>query len=507
MCVIPGEWWPLGFADEGRRLLVTISTDAAESVDGPLRVLDARTGVEIARHLMKDQLPSHTAISHDGRFVAAEVIRWKGETKDITFNSLFILDTKTNRMRELPLDEEVFSTPYLEFSNEGELLLRVQSENPKGLRIWDTATGQLVHERPTGKEGLVRIVSGVVVNAVRTGKDPSDLEFWNLRERKSIGTLPRAGDFVGQSGNWQYVVSETTKSDGVASQPCVWNLKSLRLEKEIPIEGILKGHRTILSNDGRWMASLGKDAEGKYVELRSLPSTAAVKKTRVEGRVRIEFSPDGKFLMTALAGFPGTVTMLDVPGLNLLWQKHEPNYDDIHLCSNSRTVFLFSRETTSLQAIDTNSGKVRAQYALPPFKADWRRMPMVPTPDGRTLMVCAASDIEPVETYWLRWVQWINRRPIQRMNMLVLIDVESCQERFRLDGAALAWHWLSDNGRTLATIHAIEPAGHVICCWDIDAGKPLHWPIGIPAALGGVLVLFTWWRSRRVKAVALPASQ
>ncbi len=52
---------------------------------------------------------------------------------------------------------------------------------------------------------------------------------------------------------------------------------------------------------------------------------------------------------------------------------------------------------------------------------------------------------------------------------------------------------LSDDGNTLVTQH-----DGVIRCWDINAWKPLHWPIGVPAGLAALIVLFTVWRRRKL---------
>jgi hypothetical protein len=68
--------------------------------------------------------------------------------------------------------------------------------------------------------------------------------------------------------------------------------------------------------------------------------------------------------------------------------------------------------------------------------------------------------------------------------------------------------WFANDGRTLATVHDIEPSGHVICCWDMDAFKPLHLPVGVPAFFGSVMVTIACWRGRRRKPPVAPhASQ
>src|SRR5262245_46316396 len=227
-CTIEGEWSPLCFADEGRRLVVILPPEASRPQDGSLLVLDTRTGAEIARHLKKDQGPSFTACSLDGRLVAAEIhhglvkagVRPKG-------SELFLIDTLTNEVRELPLGKAAWP-PTMFFSPKGDLLFRNHPEDRIGLRIWDTTDGRMVDQRRAGDE--MKLVGDALVHQVTTVDEPHDLEIWSLKERKSIATLPKAGRFVGLSGDGRFCVCLPDRN---WPPWCIWNVKTSRIEKKV----------------------------------------------------------------------------------------------------------------------------------------------------------------------------------------------------------------------------------------------------------------------------------
>lgn len=100
---------------------------------------------------------------------------------------------------------------------------------------------------------------------------------------------------------------------------------------------------------------------------------------------------------------------------------------------------------------------------------------------------------------------WLQQWPDRANDVTVIIDTESAQPIYYLQG----WHansaMISPNGRWLATTHSGWEGGSIVRCWDVDAMKPLRWAIGVPAGLGTLLVLFVWWRSRKQIAKAKPS--
>ena len=92
----------------------------------------------------------------------------------------------------------------------------------------------------------------------------------------------------------------------------------------------------------------------------------------------------------------------------------------------------------------------------------------------------------------------MNWQPKIKNDLTVVVDTDSCRARFRLTG----WNTLSallyDDGSTLVTVHQETDNRSVIRCWHVDAWKPLRWAIGVPAGLGTLVVLYVWWRSRRL---------
>jgi hypothetical protein len=87
--------------------------------------------------------------------------------------------------------------------------------------------------------------------------------------------------------------------------------------------------------------------------------------------------------------------------------------------------------------------------------------------------------------------------PFDSNDLTVVVDADSGRERIHLFRHGTTSAVLSGDGQTLVTLHN-DPDGQLtLRRWDLNAGKPLGWPIGIPAGLGGVCVLFAGWRSRR----------
>lgn len=283
--------------------------------------------------------------------------------------------------------------------------------------------------------------------------------------------------------------------DGVGSpQWWVWDLKTTSFDKAVIKDKIfLRGLEVKLSADARWMATINWDDDGRFVELRSLTNPKASKKQYLSEPRHIRFSPDGSVLV--VSHMTSTIKAFSVPNLEVLWSNSNHKEDDLAFSIDSSTVFLCSPDQASVVAVETKTGRERSKFMFPQINGRWIHVNLTSVNDGRNLLVNATSDELPVSP-WLKWVTWINPSFSARKQLLLIIDVEPCRERFRLmrsSDSAL----LSDNGRILATVHSSEPAGHIIYCRDTEGWKPLGWSFGVPAALGIALGAFVWWRGKR----------
>jgi hypothetical protein len=137
------------------------------------------------------------------------------------------------------------------------------------------------------------------------------------------------------------------------------------------------------------------------------------------------------------------------------------------------------------------------EFPRPPARLAWVPQEFQAfTPDSSLLTV---SRMIPARQPGLvrRWLGNWWPVPAWIMNMVVVVvDLDSGRELFRSETHDVADLRISDDGRTLVTTH-FEGNDAVISCWDVPSRPPLHWVVGIPLMLGGVVLLVRWWRTRR----------
>jgi len=75
--------------------------------------------------------------------------------------------------------------------------------------------------------------------------------------------------------------------------------------------------------------------------------------------------------------------------------------------------------------------------------------------------------------------------------------VPTLREVFHLADSQVEHAQLFPDGGTLITVHPKDPAGPHLRCWDIPGRHPWLKIVGIPAAVGVVLLLLGKWRQAR----------
>jgi hypothetical protein len=207
---------------------------------------------------------------------------------------------------------------------------------------------------------------------------------------------------------------------------------------------------------------------------------------------------------------PLSIEMREVPSMRTLWKRELNDAKPLEFCPDSKTFFLLQQSPRELHALDCQTGELRGTIRLPMCEKGLTRLHLAADKKSVIIKDGPAKTAKSSMWIWLEnWFPVLKDHQGQGTYTVVILDPETCRERIRLTIARSdgVYGDLSEDGRTLLTIHPNFDSGdrRELRCWDVNAWKPLHWPIGIPAALAGVLVLFAWWRGRRRKPPVAPS--
>jgi hypothetical protein len=226
------------------------------------------------------------------------------------------------------------------------------------------------------------------------------------------------------------------------------------------------------------------------------------------------FSPDGRCVLWRELGKAGQewFVLYDVHTGEPRWRRTWTAQAGRPLFSRDSLRIIVPRPGTGqVEVLDATTGATLRSIALPaPLGND----PQF-TWDGRTLTVAATLPDEEPHWVWKKVLDWLPERAEPAPMMIVHICDVATGEWV---GEAMceqtgAW-WLTDDRRSLIAVYGENdetgPVGTIIRCWDVPPRKPLRWILGVPAALGGVLVSlrYGWrrWRHRRKPTAAAPAA-
>jgi WD40 repeat protein len=498
MCEIDaGDLTPHCFADGGRRIVTLLD-------EGTLQIWDCRTGDEMGRHFENGQTLQSPIFSKNGRRFAAENKSQAGDDKPLV-HTLHLVDLVDGSALDVPLDDE--ETGALGFTPAGDVLARrISCNEGKELQIYDGATGRLLAKH-VGKQLFLEEMTDEAVFFRTQTPAGWDLEIWSVPERRALATVPDAGTPVCSHDGRRILFERVNAKGDTTGKWAVWNMQDQRIETETEFQANEEFNRQpVISPDGRWLAVLSsvRGAKEHFVELREFPSCRLVAKKATETEeLETHFSPNGRWL--ALAPYPilwgqrpGPLDLTETPTFEPRWSRGQSSRGWAEFSVDSRTVFLISEDALEVVACDSENGRERARIFLPaeipplrPVDLNRRITPdRQTTPDRRRLLVHQRPGKR--REAWIDRIPWMSRLLPEQADCVVVIDTNSCRERFRLTGSGASFAMLSDDGTTLVTQH-----DEVLRCWDVNAYKPLYWPIGVPAGLAMLALAWAGWRRRR----------
>jgi hypothetical protein len=484
MCEIDaGNPVPCCFADNGRRFM-TVAATSDVSMKGPLQIWDCHTGAEISRHFENDYLVS-PIFSKNGRRFAGETIENEEVEKGRASRKLHLVDLADGTALDMALEDDAWGK--LRFTPTGDLLMRViNSKEGRELQLYESASGRLLGKYISELLEMEEPTDEMILFRTRTPPAGWSLEIWSVPERRSLATLPDAGAPICSRDGKFLAFERIAGNERPTGAWVVWNTASARIEAEFQMDEWADVIPAI-SPKNRWLVSYGKG----FVELLEFPSCkpiAKLPKDLVDRRVH--FSPDGRCI--AMLGWNHGMSMVlaETPTLDVRWEKADSPMRHPFLfrefSTDSRTLLSYQTAAPTLIARDSETGETRAHVHLV-CDGDPK---LTMTPDQKMLLI--HQTVGSRKESWVDRLPWASRLLPTHTDCVVLVGTNACQERFRITGMKTNHAMLSDDGNTLVTQH-----DGMIRCWDVNAWKPLYWPIGVPAGLAVLGVLIAWWRGRR----------
>jgi WD40 repeat protein len=281
----------LTFAPDGTRLLAALGNGSVSGTGSAIGIWDTATGKEIAG-LPSDKSDVHAlAVSPDGKFFA---------TANHNGHSTKIWDLATaSAVRTL--EGNSFSG-YLAFDRDSRLLV----SEPAGLRMWDVAKGEEISSIP-GVAGGTLVFSG---DGNWLASNPrGSVKIWNTKNWIAANLIPSQSAYVWWMG---FAGPQLPPSIGTSG------VRSWRIEEAALAPGLVGStYAMALSRDGKFLA-VGHARAGD-VEIWD-PTTATKLTTFSAHKLsvnKLEFSPDGRFLLTTGQETPITPAMINAHQLTV----------------------------------------------------------------------------------------------------------------------------------------------------------------------------------------------
>jgi WD40 repeat protein len=520
MCVIDvGELALLSFVD-GNRLTTAARRHvyfeqpgpnksapiiAMDVATGPLQIWDTRTGEEVARSLDSNKELGRMTFSKDERFAAAALseIGIAPRKDDHPLCSIALIDVASLQVRELRVqDRWRIGLGHFRISPNGKLV--VSPGRDKSIRIYDFTTGHVLAERANRE--VITFADDSVCCREETVAGKVNLEVWDPRANTVVGTLEDVADsFIHQSSDGKYLVFQHgLAGKNGASRWIIWNARTARIDGEYESAGDISLD-AILDDTLRLKHS---DAEGEHLEIRVMPNGRLLEK--LPPGTHYWNSPNGRYSAVLLKGSSQELVMREMPSLKVLWKHTFNGAVPYWFAPDSRTFSVLQKSPREHHAYDCRTGELLARIPLP-FSEDG--YPSLTLSESARRIILRDGPSQPDKAaFWTsigEWIppaKWFNG---PRTHTVVVLDCDTCREQYRVNVPSLAGVRLSDDDRTLVTIHeSFDPVvpgvlvPGVLRFWDLDASKPLRWPIGVPAGLGALIALLVWWRGRRPKRPA-----
>jgi hypothetical protein len=202
----------------------------------------------------------------------------------------------------------------------------------------------------------------------------------------------------------------------------------------------------------------------------------------------------------------GRIEMRELPSLRKLWSRQLGDVFMMEFTHDSNAFVAMHKNPRELHFLDSLAGEAKSRIPLPPRDRGYPSV--IESTEKRSLVIWNGSsqnDPDSVRAKLGRWIPLLKAWSERESESLVVIDCASFAERFRLSlSATLEYAQYCDADGTLATYHRTG-SENAIKIWNVNAWKPLHYCIGVPATVGGIAILFRWWRCRRNRSKRSPA--
>jgi WD40 repeat protein len=355
---------------------------------------------------------------------------------------------------------------------------------------------------------------------VYSAKGPAGpcLRIWDTNKHQERGALPRDGDLVGShrfSPNGRFLLAWDLKKETVHPVTTkVWDLLdpgNPRLVADLPVpddflyftpdsKTLIQFHTENSKDIVFWEMTTGLEKGRMLAPFKSFAFVA--------------FSPDNRLMAfnTGVFAKDGVLAVTDLASREVLWSKPVP------VSSGSNPFFIIPGETETLVLITSPSGSYQGEFRsartgelLGVFAMGFRDVqgPLLSS-NERYVLYYGHGKWPPDQTQGWLWEtlrKWLPSNRDSASDLIRVIDVPTLCEVFHLADSHVENAQLSPDGGTLITVHPKDPDGPHLRCWDIPARHPWLKIVGIPAAIGLVLLLLGKWRQiRKARKAAVKAA-
>jgi hypothetical protein len=492
-------------AGDGR---IAVYQPGPEASAGPVRVLDAATGAEVARYLSETDTFTDSAQSTDGRTFVALV---KGPQP----NTWRICGIDFKQQREWQIDAPAGVIRSAVFSPRCDFVA-LQLGSIDAHAIVETATGRAVARvqlpcralwvECAADDGCAvfgysdeKGINHIHAVSTRTGKTK------RFKDGQVVGVAPDSycviadrgaqGVWVGElaTGAWLCRLEGTDNQRGFLDGRGVLHGDALI---DLQTDILIRRRRTAFRVDG--FSFIGRARRGLWIDGLNILTVA-----------KPLFAPDARHVFGR-----GTATRAgrcaaryDLHTGKQRWRRDAPiTVDDMSFTPDSRRVVAGRLDAICVDVLDAATGETEQTIALPGLTAAEPRL----TRDGRTLIV-ASSPVDH-EPNWLlaKMLEWLPKRPETESAVLRAFDLETGTALGELWTDDVDAYWLTDDRRSLITVHhryndENRVVATTIRCWDLPPAKPLRWVGGGMVALALLMLSFgcVWRRLRRRNAAAV----
>jgi hypothetical protein len=473
---------------------------------GPAILRDLDTGEPIRTFFAEIEHARWVVLSPNGRWIACT------DADTGALHVAAVADGTERRIAFHPAD----SVQFIHVAPDGALVaVRLRcvkgGRNHYRLALFETDTGKQLAEVPGALLDAQFVLDGaLLVVSVHDGDD-NLVKGWDICNRRWAPELDDSDPSIwrvhaiGPDG--RTLVAEHAAS---SKEPrwTVWDMQLLSPAIVGPAGSRLLGV-SFASNGRRTAITHGKKHEW-HVDVWDAGTQQRVCHFDTDSRSDVVLSPDGKRLALQATIYGDdpvrTLTILDVDtgrrvtehraAAHMFWAEPAPAFGP-----DGRSVVLYRgwHEPLHADILDTNTGALLASLPLAPTDA-WADASVTVAPDRRSHAVQVTYSSVPA-AWWHEWVPQPLRPPSNGFADLIIIDVDRGHVTARKRLADSEQAVVLDGGRLLMTyLRDADNNGEpgYICCWDLPQRTAWHWVIGIPAALGlmvvGAAIVRRWRR-------------